>query len=141
VLESIKEMLPKDHWWPVDAWWNFHAGRGSYGTMNVFTAALDARYGKSKGLEDFITKSQMQAYEGERAMFEAFGRNKYTSTGVIQWMLTPVRLVSPAGRWLLRDQDRQRAAARAVFLRRQFGLGGQLVLQALHRVQGHGKGL
>ena len=27
------------------------------------------------------------AYEGHRAMFEAFGRNKYTSTGVIQWML------------------------------------------------------
>jgi exo-1,4-beta-D-glucosaminidase len=32
-------------------------------------------------------KSQLLAYEGERAMFEAFGRNKYTSTGVIQWML------------------------------------------------------
>jgi exo-1,4-beta-D-glucosaminidase len=27
------------------------------------------------------------AYEGQRAMFEAYGRNKYTSTGVIQWML------------------------------------------------------
>jgi exo-1,4-beta-D-glucosaminidase len=26
-------------------------------------------------------------YEAERAMFEAYGRNKYTSTGVIQWML------------------------------------------------------
>ncbi len=27
------------------------------------------------------------AYEGIRAMFEAFSRNKYTSTGLIQWML------------------------------------------------------
>jgi exo-1,4-beta-D-glucosaminidase len=26
-------------------------------------------------------------YESERAMFEAYGRNKYVSTGVIQWML------------------------------------------------------
>ena len=26
-------------------------------------------------------------YEAQRAMFEAYGRNKYTSTGVIQWML------------------------------------------------------
>jgi exo-1,4-beta-D-glucosaminidase len=26
-------------------------------------------------------------YDGERAMFEAYSRNKYTSTGVIQWML------------------------------------------------------
>jgi exo-1,4-beta-D-glucosaminidase len=27
------------------------------------------------------------AYDGERAMFEAYSGNKYTSTGVIQWML------------------------------------------------------
>jgi len=27
------------------------------------------------------------AYEAHKAMFEAYGRNKYTSTGVIQWML------------------------------------------------------
>jgi exo-1,4-beta-D-glucosaminidase len=27
------------------------------------------------------------AYEGQRAMFEAYARNKYVSTGVIQWML------------------------------------------------------
>jgi exo-1,4-beta-D-glucosaminidase len=27
------------------------------------------------------------AYEGERAMFEAFGASKYQATGVIQWML------------------------------------------------------
>ena len=26
-------------------------------------------------------------YESERAMFEAYGRNKYLSTGVIHWML------------------------------------------------------
>jgi exo-1,4-beta-D-glucosaminidase len=32
-------------------------------------------------------KAQVLAYEGERAMFEAFGRNKYVATGVIQWML------------------------------------------------------
>src|SRR4029077_4161890 len=32
-------------------------------------------------------KSQAMAYDGQRAMFEAYGRNKYTSTGVIQWML------------------------------------------------------
>ncbi len=29
----------------------------------------------------------MQAYESHRAMMEAYGRNKYTATGVIQWML------------------------------------------------------
>jgi exo-1,4-beta-D-glucosaminidase len=32
-------------------------------------------------------KSQAQSYEGIRAMYEAYSRNKYTSGGVIQWML------------------------------------------------------
>jgi len=38
-------------------------------------------------LEDFTFKSQLMAYEGVRAMYEAYSRNKYVSTGVIQWML------------------------------------------------------
>ncbi len=87
VIESLEEMLPKEHLWPIDDFWDFHAGRGSYGNLNVFTAALEGRYGKAKGLEDYVWKSQLMAYEGERAMFEAFGKNKYAATGVIQWML------------------------------------------------------
>ena len=38
-------------------------------------------------LNDFLRKSQAANYEAQRAMFEAYGRNKYVSTGVIQWML------------------------------------------------------
>src|SRR5258708_13662790 len=34
-----------------------------------------------------MRKGQAKTYDGERAMFEAYGRNKDTSTGVIQWML------------------------------------------------------
>lgn len=86
-IESIKAMLPKDHWWPIDGWWNFHAGGGSFKDIHVFTDALNARYGTATGLEDYTTKSQMQTYETIRAMFEAYSRNKYTSGGVIQWML------------------------------------------------------
>jgi exo-1,4-beta-D-glucosaminidase len=87
VLESLKEMLPKEHLWPIDEFWNFHAGGGSYRNVNVFTAAMQGRYGKAKDLDDYLRKSQAMTYEGERAMFEAFGRNKYTATGVVQWML------------------------------------------------------
>jgi len=36
---------------------------------------------------DYTLKAQAMNYEGIRAMFEAYSRNKYTSTGVIQWML------------------------------------------------------
>ena len=86
-IESIKAMLPKDHQWPIDDWWNFHAGGGVFKDIHVFTDALNARYGAATNLEDYAMKSQLQAYEGIRAMYEAYGRNKYTSGGVIQWML------------------------------------------------------
>jgi exo-1,4-beta-D-glucosaminidase len=86
-LESLERMLPEDHRWPIDSWWNYHAGGGAFKDIHVFTQALNARYGEAKNLEDFARKSQMMAYEGHRAMFEAYGRNKYKATGVIQWML------------------------------------------------------
>jgi len=86
-IESLRRMLPKEHLWPIDDFWNFHAGGGAFKTLKVFTDALEARYGAAKSAEDYAWKAQLQAYEGERAMFEAFGRNKYTATGVIQWML------------------------------------------------------
>jgi exo-1,4-beta-D-glucosaminidase len=80
-------MLPEDQLWPIGPAWDFHAGGGAFRDIHVFTEALNARYGPSKTVEEFARKSQMMAYEGERAMFEGYGRNKFTSTGVIQWML------------------------------------------------------
>jgi exo-1,4-beta-D-glucosaminidase len=80
-------MLPKDHLWPIDDWWNYHAGGGQFKDLHVYTDALTARYGKAETLEDYALKAQLMNYEGIRAMFEAYSRNKYTSTGVIQWML------------------------------------------------------
>jgi exo-1,4-beta-D-glucosaminidase len=87
VMASIREMLPQDHLWPVDDVWNYHAGGGAFKTVKVFSRALDQRYGKATSLADYVEKSQLMTYEGERAMFEAYGRNKYGATGVIQWML------------------------------------------------------
>jgi exo-1,4-beta-D-glucosaminidase len=87
LLGSLRMMLPAEHLWPIDEYWNFHAGGGAFSSLKVFTEALNARYGTAATLEDYVQKAQVMAYEGQRAMFEAFGRNKYTSTGVIQWML------------------------------------------------------
>jgi exo-1,4-beta-D-glucosaminidase len=86
-IESIRAMIPKDHLWPIDDVWNFHAGGGQFKDIHVFTDALNARYGTATSVEDFAEKSQLQGYEGIRAMFEAYSRNKYTSTGIVQWML------------------------------------------------------
>ena len=86
-LESIKRFIPKEHLWPIDDVWNYHAGGERFTTVNVFNDGMNRRYGPATSLEDYERKAQAIAYDGERAMFEAYGRNKYTSTGVIQWML------------------------------------------------------
>jgi exo-1,4-beta-D-glucosaminidase len=85
---SLKKMIPASHLWPIDDAWNFHAGAGKdFNNLKNYNTAMNAIYGGPASLHDYITKSQAMAYDGERAMFEAYTRNKYTSTGVIQWML------------------------------------------------------
>ena len=85
--ESLERFIPKDHLWPIDEVWNYHSGGERFTTVNVFTDGLSRRYGAATSLDDYERKAQAMTYDGERAMFEAYGRNKYTSTGVIQWML------------------------------------------------------
>jgi exo-1,4-beta-D-glucosaminidase len=86
-LPSLKRFIPADHLWPVDDYWNYHAGLERFTTIDRFVNGMEQRYGKAVNLEDFLRKSQAMNYEAQRAMFEAYGRNKYESTGVIQWML------------------------------------------------------
>lgn len=124
-VESIRAMVGKDHLWPMDDVWNFHAGGGEFKTLNVFTDALANRYGKSENVQDFAIKSQMQTYEGVRAMYEAYSRNKYQSTGVIQWMLNNAW---PSMIWHLYDY----------YLRPGGGyFGAKKALEALHPVYGY----
>jgi exo-1,4-beta-D-glucosaminidase len=85
--ESLERFIPKEHLWPIDDVWNFHAGGERFTNVKIFTDGLNRRYGKAASLDDYERKAQAMAYDGERAMFEAYGRNKYTATGVIQWML------------------------------------------------------
>ncbi len=85
--QSLEKFIPKDHLWPIDEVWNYHAGGERFTTVNVFTDGLNRRYGQAESLDDYERKAQAMTYDGQRAMFEAYARNKYTSTGVIQWML------------------------------------------------------
>ncbi len=85
--QSLAKFIPKDHLWPIDEYWNFHAGGERFTTVDVFTDALTKRYGPATSLDDYERKAQAMAYDNERSMFEAYARNKYVSTGVIQWML------------------------------------------------------
>jgi len=86
-LEELKTFIPEDKLWPINDYWSFHAGGGQFKTIGIYSTALEKRYGEAKSAADFAWKSQAMSYEGQRAMFEAYGRNKYKSTGIIQWML------------------------------------------------------
>jgi exo-1,4-beta-D-glucosaminidase len=86
-LESLRKFIPTDHDWPVDDVWRFHSDLAPFVELGNYGSALDARYGPAGSMEDYAKKSQLAAYEGVRAMFEAYGRRKYLATGVIQWML------------------------------------------------------
>jgi exo-1,4-beta-D-glucosaminidase len=124
-MESIQAMVGKDHLWPIDEVWNYHAGGGEFKTIKVFSDALAKRYGAPNNVEDFAFKSQMQTYEGVRAMYEAYSRNKYQSTGVIQWMLNNAW---PSMIWHLYDY----------YLRPGGGyFGAKRALQALHPIYGY----
>ncbi|HET8667621.1 MAG TPA: beta galactosidase jelly roll domain-containing protein [Terriglobales bacterium] len=83
----LERFIPKEHLWPVGEMWNYHAGLEGFPNIDVFRNAMNARYGEPRSLAEFQPRAEAMAYEGERAMFEAYARNKYGSTGVIQWML------------------------------------------------------
>ena len=124
-IESIRAMVGKDHLWPMDDVWNYHAGGGAFKDLHVFSDALNARFGPATSAEDYALKSQLQTYEGVRAMYEAYSRNKYVSTGVIQWMLNNAW---PSMIWHLYD----------FYLRPGGGyFGAKKSMESLHPVYGY----
>ncbi len=100
VRESLEKFLPPDQLWPRGPLWNFHAGAGEANKLDRFDMAMGKIYGEPASLDDYLRKAQAMAYDGQRALFEAYGRNKYEATGVIQWMLNNGW---PANHWHLYD--------------------------------------
>jgi exo-1,4-beta-D-glucosaminidase len=87
-ISSLKKFIPADQLWPPsNPAWNYHNGSGKFTQLVVFNEAMDATYGAPQNLKDYVRIAQTMTYDGERAMFEAYSRNKYASTGVVQWML------------------------------------------------------
>jgi len=84
--ESIKKFIPKDHLWPIDSIWNYHCCGNVFNSLEKYNKAIDERLGKPADIDEYLTKAQYTNYEGMRAMYEAFGANKYDATGIVQWM-------------------------------------------------------
>ncbi len=87
LASCLRKMLPAANLVPDDPVWNYHAGSEGFQNLNHFDEAMKAVYGDPRELADYERKSQAMAYDGERAMFEAYSRNKYVATGIVQWML------------------------------------------------------
>jgi exo-1,4-beta-D-glucosaminidase len=106
LISCLRKFIPPDHMWPQDYFWDYHAGSEGFRNLNHFEGAMKSIYGPPSGLDDYEIKAQAMAYDGERAMFEAYSRNKYTSTGIIQWMLNNAW---PSTIWHLYDYYQQPA--------------------------------
>jgi exo-1,4-beta-D-glucosaminidase len=86
-LASREKFLPDAQAWPPTANWSYHFGGGEFKDLKVMDAAMAAVYAKPQSAAEYEKIAQTMEYDSERAMYEAYSRNKYTSTGVVQWML------------------------------------------------------
>ncbi len=82
-VESMRKMMPEEDLWPISESWNIRLYKMFYPQARK---ALYSRYGQPESLKEYSMKSQVFQKEATRAMFEAFARNKYRSSGVIYWM-------------------------------------------------------
>ncbi len=99
--ESMRRMMNKEDLWPpFSPAWSFHTviQGGTY--FNEMMKALDARYGKPSGIEEFCLRGQAMNYESARGMFEAYGRNKYSSTGITTWKYDAAWPASPTWQYI-----------------------------------------
>jgi exo-1,4-beta-D-glucosaminidase len=86
-LASREKFLPDPNAWPASPTWSLHYGGGEFVNLKVFDEAMAAVYARPPSAAQYERIAQTMEYDSERAMFEAYGKNKYVSTGVIQWML------------------------------------------------------
>ncbi|MGA2048084.1 MAG: glycosyl hydrolase family 2 [Terracidiphilus sp.] len=86
-LASREKFLPDAQAWPPTANWSMHYGGGEFLNLKVLDDSMAAVYAKPQSAADYERIAGAMEYDSERAMYEAYSRNKYSSTGVIQWML------------------------------------------------------
>jgi exo-1,4-beta-D-glucosaminidase len=82
-METLRKMMPEEDLWPISKSWKLRLHEEFYPDARK---ALFSRYGEPAGVEEYSLKSQVLQLEAVRAMFEAFARNKYRSSGIIYWM-------------------------------------------------------
>ncbi|MZD08927.1 glycoside hydrolase [Streptomyces sp. SID5785] len=89
--DSLRAMTGDEPEWPIGGAWYLHdwSERGNQAPQN-YKAAIEARLGASKDLDDFARKAQFVNFENARAMFEAWNAHLWDdATGLMLWMSHP----------------------------------------------------
>ncbi len=100
-LGSMRRMLPEEALWPpwTDAW-SFHTVLQGGPYYNDILESMNKRYGEPDNIEDFIKKGLMMNYNSARGMFEAYGRNKFSATGITTWKYDAAWPASPTWQYV-----------------------------------------
>lgn len=87
VRDSLREMMPEDQLWPplMSEAWSFHSVTQGGEYFDAILKAMDGGYGAASNFDDFCNKAYAMNYNSARGMFEAYGRNKYSATGITTW--------------------------------------------------------
>ena len=99
--ESMRRMMPAEALWP--AWtdiWSLHTVIQGGKYFNPVLKAINDRYGEPAGFDDFMKKALALNYESARGMFEAYGRNKYSATGLTTWKYDAAWPASPTWQYV-----------------------------------------
>ncbi|HQE82491.1 MAG TPA: hypothetical protein PLM14_05785 [Candidatus Hydrogenedentes bacterium] len=84
--ESVNRMIPADQQWPL---WtealSFHTVIQSGEYFDAAVTAMEKRYGRPGGIQEFCRIGQVMNYESARGMYEAYARNKYSAKGITTW--------------------------------------------------------
>ncbi len=87
VRDSLRQMMPEDQLWPAmkSEAWSFHTVTQGADYFDAIGVAMERGYGAPSNLDDFCNKAYAMNYNSARGMFEAYGRNKYSATGITTW--------------------------------------------------------
>jgi len=84
---TIRSFMPPEEQWPISDTWYYH---DLHDGQKEYIQAMDNRYGKATGLDDFCKKAQMLNYESHRAMFESWNSKLWNqASGILLWMTHP----------------------------------------------------
>ncbi len=89
--ESLRTMVGDQPEWPIGGPWYYHdwSEHGNQAPQ-TYVAAIEARLGTVRDLDDLAAKAQFVNYENSRAMFEAWSAHLWDdASGLMLWMSHP----------------------------------------------------